>query len=151
MRFSTKFDRWLVALLIVAAAVSLGGPTAGWLAHQSPPFPVLLFAWVIWIGVLLATLPQYYEVRDDGLFIRQGWRKALIPYASLVELQPNTDSRSAGVFSTDRLLVVTNKPRTFVIALADQEGFVNQVALKAPHLERKGFGLGLPFSSTTGL
>ena len=54
--------------------------------------------------MLVNMLPQYYEVRTDGLFIRQGWRKALVRYADLVEPQSTTGARIAGVFSIDRIL-----------------------------------------------
>lgn len=149
MHVAAKFDRWMVVVLFVGAAVSLGLPTHGWIVRHQPPLPAVLPIWLIWIAVLVATLPQYYEVRGDGLFIRQGWRKALIPYASLVELQPNRDARGAGVFSMDRILVVTKESRTFVIAPADPNGFLDAVAQRSPQLERKGFGLALPFSAPT--
>ena len=99
MRFKTKFDRWLVVVLILPAI-----PLA-FLAASGRVAPGVLFL-AIWLVVLLCTLPQYYEVRDDGLFLRQGWRKSLLPYPSIVEIQSMTDSRGAGVFSLDRILIV---------------------------------------------
>jgi hypothetical protein len=105
--------------------------------------------WPIWSIVLLCTLPQYYEVRPDGLFIRQGWRKVLIAYADLTELQATTDTRSAAVFSMDRMLVGTRDGRSLIIAPADQEGFLAAVAQRCPRLERKGSGLGSPLSAPT--
>jgi hypothetical protein len=153
LRFKTKFDWWIVAALVLAAFVTLVLP---WIRSQSVPGPyhhpapfwVKSVVWLIWVAVLVCTLPQYYDVRADGLFIRQGWRRVLIPYADLVELQATTDSRSAGVFSMDRMVVVTRDSRTFIIAPADQEGFLEAVSLRCPQLERKGFGLALPFSPT---
>ena len=152
MRFKTKYDWWIVAALIVAAFATLVVP---WIGSQSSPGPyhhpapfwMKSVVWLIWVVVLVCTLPQYYEVRADGLFIRQGWRRVLIPYADLVELPAITDSRSAGVFSVDRLLVATRDSRTFIIAPADQEGFLDAVAQRCPQLERKGFGLGLAFNA----
>ena len=149
MRFATKFDWWIVLALIVGAAVSLGTSTHGWLTTHRPPLAMVLFLWAVWILLLLATLPQYYEVRADGLYIRQGIQASLIPYCDLAEVQPSTDSRGAGVFSLDRIRVVTSRPRTYVIAPADQNGFLDAVASRAPQLERKGAGLSLPFSTPT--
>jgi PH (Pleckstrin Homology) domain-containing protein len=91
-------------------------------------------------------LPQYYEVRPDGLFIRQGWRRMLIPYDSLVDLQSNTDFGGAAVFSSYRLLVATRAGRRFIIAPVEQDRFLQEVARRAPHLECKPFGLGFTFS-----
>ena len=141
MRFATKFDRLIVVVLIVGAAVSLGLPARGWLLGRVPA-EVPLGVMAVWLYVLLSTLPQYYEMRDDGLFLRLGaMRRVLVPYVSLAELQPDTSTKSAGVFSVDRMRVVTTDGRLFLIAPADAEGFVEELARRAPQLERKGFGL----------
>lgn len=139
MRFETRFDRWLVVLLILGAIVSGAVlPAIRFLAADAyRASHWLSFApLVIWIVVLASTLPQYYEVRDDGLFIRQGWRKSLIPYASLEEVQAVSDARSAGVFSTYRILVVTRK-RNFVIAVAEEERFLAELFDRSPQLKRR--------------
>jgi hypothetical protein len=146
MRFATKFDRRMIVMLIIGAAVSLGLPTRSLLVRHQPPLPIALLPWAIWAVVLVAMLPQYYDVRDDGLFIRQGLRKVLIPYASLAEMQPFYDTRSAGVFSCDRMRVVTSQLREYVIAPADADAFLDAVARRAPQLQRKGMGLSLPLS-----
>jgi len=134
MRFATRFDRWLVVLLVVAALVSCGA------------VPYLV---PIWLAVLSTMLPQYYEVRESGLFIRQGWQEILIPYASLIELQSVTNSMSAAVFSSQRILVVTSEGRRVLIAVAEDDRFLEEVARRAPQLERKAYGLGVPFAPPT--
>lgn len=107
MRFETKFDRWLVIVLVIAACASFTLPAS--LLRPGPhPTPQIVAGCsvpVLWLAVLLCTLPQYYELRPDGLFIRQGWKKSLTPYAGLIEVQSLSDSRSAAVFSTDRILI----------------------------------------------
>jgi hypothetical protein len=152
VRFATKFDWWIVAAMLAGGLASLvlpwvslgGGP----LYHPAPDW-VRLLPWVICPAVLLATLPQYYDVRAEGLFIRQGWRKVLIAYADLAEVEATTDTRSAGVFSMDRMLVVTRGGKSWNIAPADQEGFLAAVGTRCPHLERKGSGLGSRLSAPT--
>jgi len=134
MRFATRYDRWLVVLLAVAALVSCA----------AVPYVLLL-----WLVVLSAMLPQYYDVREDGLFIRQGWRRYLLPYPSLIELQSVTNSMSASVFSSQRILIVTKEGRRVLIAVAEDDRFLEEVARRAPHLERRAFGLGLPFAPPT--
>jgi hypothetical protein len=148
MRFATKVDRWLAWLLILAAIVTCliipgirlfapGAATPLWLAF----LPLL-----IWLAALTCALPQYYEVQENGLFVRQGWRKRLIPYASLLGFQPLSDSRSAPVFSTDRLLVETREGN-LLIAVAEQERFLAEVSKRCPQLEQTGFGLKVRFAS----
>jgi hypothetical protein len=152
MRFATKFDGWLMCLLVPVAVLTcivLPGMRLFRAGAHPAPLPLTLLPPVLCIFVLAATLPQYYEVRGEGLFIRQGWRKVLVPYPSLVELQPTLDARSAPVYSMDRLLVVTRENRRYVIAPAGQERFLAAVAQWAPHLERRAGGLSTALSAPT--
>jgi hypothetical protein len=149
MRFETKFDRWLVVVLAIAACATFSLPASLFLKpgpHPTPQIVAACFVPVLWFIVLSGTLPQYYEVSLDGLFIRQGWKKSLIPYASLIEVTPQSDSRSAAVFSTDRILIVTQDNKRFVIAVAEDERFFSELAKRCPQLERRAFGLGTPLS-----
>jgi hypothetical protein len=149
MRFETRFDRWLVVTLVLTAVLTCAVmPVMLVLARGPRPIPLwpAFTGWVIWLFVIPCMLPQYYEVREDGLFLRQGWRKILIPYASLMELQPMSDSRSAAVFSTDRILVVTQDGKRFLIAVTEDERFLKEVARRCPQLEWRNFGLGIPLS-----
>jgi hypothetical protein len=150
MRFETRYDRWLVVLLVVAAtATCVFLPVLAFLdsGRQPRALPVAFAPWAIWLFVIACTLPQYYEVREDGLFLRQGWRRRLIPYASLVEIQSIVDSRSAAVFSSQRMLLVTRENRRFLIAVAEEERFLTEISKRCPLLERKSFGLGTVLSS----
>ena len=152
MRFETRYDRWLVTLTVLAAGVTcVVVPARRFLAPGSQPAPPwLTIAMLAFWGIVLScTLPQYYEVLESGLFLRQGWRKSLIPYASLVELQPMSDSRSSGVFSTQRILVVTREGKRFLIAVAEEERFLAEVSKRCPQLERRDFGWGIPLAPPT--
>lgn len=150
MRFSTRYDRWLVMVVVLAAILTcFGEPLLAFFAPGSHPAPVWLrfLAWPLWILVLACMLPQYYEVRETGLFPRQGWRRTLIPWASVADVQSVSDARSAGVFSTQRLLITTSAARRFVIAVAQEERFLVEVARRCPQLDQRPFGLGIPFAS----
>jgi hypothetical protein len=148
MRFETKFDRWLVIVLALAACATFSLPFSllkpG--PHLAPQIVAAFFVPLLWIAVVSCTLPQYYEARADGLFIRQGWKKSLIPYESLLEVQSVSDSRSAAVFSTDRILIVTQDNKSVVIAVAEDDRFFAELAKRCPQLERRAFGLGTPLS-----
>jgi len=147
MRFETKFDRWLVIVPILAACLVFIVPASLFLSAGHPAPPILAcFVPLIWLAVLSCAFPQYYEARADGLFIRQGWRKSLIPYASLFEVQSVSDSRSAAVFSTDRIVIVTQGGKRFVIAVVEDANFFAELAKRCPQLERRPFGLGTPLS-----
>jgi hypothetical protein len=152
MRFQTRYDRWLVVVIVLTIVLTCGIlPALRIFAPGSnpPPLWVALLPVAIWLVVIPCTLPQYYEVREDGLFLRQGWRKRLIPYGSLVEVQEMSDTRSAGVFSWDRILVVTREGKRFLIAVEEEERFMTEVAKRCPQLERKPFGLSVPLYPQT--
>lgn len=141
MRFKTPFDTWLVVVLVVAAVFSVGAPAG----HGAIRAAVV----AVWACLLSCTLPQYYDVREDGLFIRQGWRKHLIPYAELLSAESNLDSQSAGVFSSQRILLTTGAGKRILIAVAEEDRFFTELAKRCPQLERKPLGLGTPFYTET--
>jgi hypothetical protein len=138
MRFETRYDKWLTGLLISVGVISIGVPF-DLAAHGQLMW--VLFLWpVIFFFAISAALPQYYEVRENGLFIRQGWKKALLPYSAISELRIWHSALSAAVFSTHRL-VITATSEKFVIAVAEQERFLTEVANRAPHLDQSPSGL----------
>jgi hypothetical protein len=147
VRFQTKFDTWLVVVLAISFVSCVALPVTRLLTGQLAG-PVFWTAspLALWAIVLSATLPQYYEVRETGLFLRQGWRKALLDYRSLVAVESFFDARSAGVFSTSRIAVKTLEGKSFVIAVAEDERFFEEIAKRCPQLDRRASGLGMPFA-----
>jgi hypothetical protein len=143
MRFETRYDRWLVAVLIVIGLLLFGFPLALFpvLASHGQPIWPLLPGPVIYLLALSATLPQYYVLREEDLYIRQGWKKALIPYSALCELKAMNSALSAPVFSMHRLLVTAVPGGQFIIAVAEQERFLAEILRRAPQLEQGSSGL----------
>jgi hypothetical protein len=149
MRFETRYDKWLVGVLVAIGVILFGLPVALYsrlAAHGGPVWILFFFLFgpVIFVFALLATLPQYYEVREEGLFIRQGWHKSVLPYSALCELCAADSALSGPVFSTHRLEVSAVPGGLFLIAVAEQERFLNEVARRAPQMERWPSGLRTP-------
>jgi hypothetical protein len=143
MRFETRYDKWLAGVLIAIGLLLFGLPVAlhsHLAAHGQPIWP-LLPGPAIYLLALSVTLPQYYELREEGLYIRQGWRKTLLPYSALCELCTADSVLSAPVFSTHRLQVTAVPGGLFLIAVAEQERFLAEVARRAPQLEQWPSGL----------
>jgi len=143
MRFETRYDTWLVAVLGAVGLILLGLPLALYstlAAHGQPIWP-LIPGPVIYLLVLSATLPQYYEVREEGLFIRQGWKKTRLAYPAICELRIWNSALSAAVFSTHRLMITAVPGGQFVIAVAEQERFMAEIARRSPQLEQGTAGL----------
>jgi len=143
MRFETRYDRWLLAVLAAVALVLFLLPMALYstLAARSQPLWPVLVGPAIFVLAMSMTLPQYYEVREEGLFIRQGWRRVLLPYSTISELRIWNSILSAPVLSTHRLMVTAAPGGRFVIAVGEQERFLADVARRSPQLEQCPSGL----------
>jgi hypothetical protein len=144
MRFKTRYDVWLVVMLSVVAFLMIGMPSALYLTHVVRGAPMLLFLFgpAIMAIVLSLTLPQYHELREDGMFIRQGWKRALLSYDALRDLRADTGVMSAPVFSTHRIYLTVVSAGEWVIAVADEEKFLAEVRRRAPQLQRVSGGQG---------
>jgi hypothetical protein len=130
-------------MLIGIGLILFGLPVALYsnLAAHGVPVWIFFFGPVIYLIAFSATLPQYYELREEGLFIRQGWHQTLLPYSALSELCTADGIISAPVFSTHRLQVTAAGGGLFLIAVAEQERFLAEVARRAPQLEEWPSGL----------
>jgi|SRR6185437_14864581 len=152
MRFKTKFDWWIVAALGVAPTLFGYSLTRVVLGHgRQEMLWVMSGVMLVWLGAMSACWPQYYEIRDDGLFVRQGWRRIFAPYDSLTSVTTTTSALSAAVFSTDRVAVTTSDGRLLLIAPANQMDFLDEIAARAPQFERRAGGLQVPFSGLSAI
>lgn len=137
MRFETRYDGWIVTVLAAEGMLFVILPLAFYFNHVMPGGQLWLFLIgpLVMALVLFLTLPQYYEVREDGLFIRQGWRKALLPYAALREMHADDGVLSAPVFSTHRVYLSADPGRQWVLAVKEQDQFLAEVKRHAPQLK----------------
>ena len=130
MRFETKFDGWLTALLVTYTFVAFA------VAFSRVPVIVAYLPLAIWVISVALMLPQYYEVRSEGLFVRQGLRAVEIPWPTVQELISVHGGQSARVFSMERMHVVTSDGKRFIISPRDRSGFLEAVAGRCPQLVR---------------
>ena len=89
------------------------------------------------IAVLAATLPQYYQLRTDGLFIKQGWHRSLIAYDALLSAKAVDSTLSSGVFSAARIGIETKDGRNYLIAPNDRSLFLEELAQRAPQIAER--------------
>jgi hypothetical protein len=148
MRFETKFDRWIVGLLVFEAAISVVIPAAILLTAAEPnrpPFWCAILPWLI-LG-LRANLHAAAVLRSAVGGIVHSPRLAQDPdtLCPPVGIQSASNTRRAAVFSTDRLLITTREGKCYVIAPAKQRQFLDEMSRKTL-LERIGSGIGLLLS-----
>jgi len=134
MRFSTIPEHtWMrimasLCLLIVSALCllffELHNPATRLLAALQPA--CLLAFGIVWFQ------RSYCEFQESGLVLRQGWRKSLIPYPTLVELK--TLGRPSGEFTRGRILITAGDGGRWVISVLDAARFMREAYRRCPGL-----------------
>ncbi len=157
MRFKTGFRRWIAPAQPIAQRLfgfTLVGLSLTRLLLSHRRQEVLWgmsFMMLGWLGGVSTCWPQYYETRGDGLFIRQGWRRFLVPYGELTRVVSASCVLSAADFLTDRVAVGVSDGRLFMIAPVDQAEFFDALAARAPQLERRTGGLQVPLAGLSAI
>jgi hypothetical protein len=130
MRYGAKIDWWIAVGLLGGIGAPLLG-RAYWVSG------------LILLACLAFLLPQSYETTGEGLLIRAGLYRKLIPYASIAAIGPCSDTGSSLALSMDRLKISYGSGKEFYIAPADQEAFMRDIAMRTPQLVKRGFDLVL--------
>jgi hypothetical protein len=136
--YKAKVDRGIgLAILagIVLPAISAIQLHRPWLLAL--PAALMVF-------MLIAVWPQKYEIHGDALRIRAGLTTRTIPWSSITNVSPATDSRSSLALSLDRILV-QHSGGEILIAPVDQARFFDDVASHCPQLSRRGMDLAIAF------
>ena len=104
-------------------------------AHKAAP-PERFIAWAVWLMMILVMLPQYYEVREDDLFLCLRWRRRLIPYVTVAELvdvrnRKGIDSLRAEV---NVVRVTTTTGNTYTFGVEEKDRFLSEVLKRCPQV-----------------
>ncbi|HXS97593.1 MAG TPA: hypothetical protein VN736_23500 [Candidatus Limnocylindrales bacterium] len=123
MTYDCKFEWWLAgAAVIVLGALLLGGNY--WIGG-----PVLL---ILTIGAY----PQSYDVSAEGLVVRGFLSRVTIPYRVITYVGPERG----------RVRIRYGLCSSVLIAPAQRQRFLDDVASRTPHLIRRGPSLVLSFA-----
>jgi hypothetical protein len=88
------------------------------------------------------SFPEYYEIRENGLFIRQGWKRNLIPYATIDKFLPLAQA-FRWLPPANGFLVIPEKGASFYVAPSEKERFLAEVSQRCPQLEQRETKYGL--------
>jgi len=129
MRFRSKVDGWLAAVLLASIALLVAGL---WTAHaQDGPLPVALALPILLLGAglpLWILADTHYTVVGEELIVRSGpfrWRIALREIRSVT---PTRDMLSSPALSLDRLRIEYGAGRTVMVSPADKDAFLRALA-----------------------
>lgn len=128
MQHKAKIDWWIAAAMLGGIAAPLLG-RAYWVSG------------LILLALLVCAYPQTYETTSDGLLIRAGLIRKLIPYAAITAIGPSSDKSSSFALSLDRVKIQYGSGKAVLIAPADQDVFFKDIAMRTPQLVRRGFDL----------
>jgi hypothetical protein len=147
MRYPTKVDTWLAAVLGLAlvppVAAAVVGVASGGFASPAAWLPLVITAATVAVVAVVA-VPTYYEVGQDRLVIRSGVLRWEVPLAAISEIAPSSSPMSSPAWSLDRLEVRSmreGKPRSILISPRSQEDFLRAVAARDAGLVLDGRAL----------
>ncbi|MGA2352056.1 MAG: hypothetical protein ABSF70_16595 [Terracidiphilus sp.] len=154
MRFKAKIDYAALAFMFLYGAYAYWPPrlidferTAMHADHQPIPHEILgvLGIFCLLVAPLLLCIksfPEYYEVRENGLFVRQGWNKNLIPYTTINKFLPLAPAYRWSP-AANHILVLCETDASFVVAPLEREKFLAEVSQRCPQLEQRDTKHGL--------
>ena len=125
MRHKAKIDLWF-AIAIVFAIVVPVAQEHYWIALP----PVLI--------LVTCCCPQSYETTAQGLMVRAGFVRRLIPYDAITFIGPGWDGRASLALSLDRVKIRYGPWSELLIAPENPDAFYADMAAHAPHLTRRG-------------
>ena len=138
MRFPSKIDPWLGALLLLAPVVSLLGGLISLSAGQPAGLIGPVFIGLLYVGLVL---PIRYELEADALVIRFGLMRSRVPYAQIRAVRRTRNPLSSPALSLDRLHVDAGSSLGPNISPADKAAFLSALAPHVPHLRLQGDAL----------
>ncbi len=133
MTYDAKFD-WRLAGAIVAALASLLLGANYWIAG-----PVLMI-------LLICAYPQSYQTTARGLLVRAFCMKILIPYQVITFVGPTEENRGRWSWFAESVTIRYGLASKLLIAPAKLDLFLADMAMRTPHLVRRGEALVLSFA-----
>ena len=138
--FPSKVDRWLLALIAVPLAISVGATVSALLAH--PPLEAVLL--IVGIEALLFGFISWtfrstrYLVSDREVIVRSGPFRWRIEIATIESIRPSRNPISSPAMSLDRLQIRYGNGRVLLISPEDRIGFLDAMVARSPGLLRSG-------------
>jgi hypothetical protein len=125
MTHKSKLDWWLPSAIVLAFAAFVVTHSY-WIAG-----PVLLI-------LMLCAYPQTYETTPQGLIVHAALMRHRIPYQVITFVGPVTDRGGRAVLSAGRVKIQYGLAAELLIAPADRDAFLADMAVHTPHLMRLG-------------
>lgn len=94
--------------------------------------------------MLVAAVPQYYEVLEDGLFLRLRWKTRMIPYSSITEVYEVPDRKNHVHAEINLVRITTTTGEILIFGVEERATFVTELLNRCGLVERFTAGVTLP-------
>jgi hypothetical protein len=132
MTYHSKVDVYILAAIVLAIGVFLLGDY--WIAG-----PILLV-------LMLCAYPQSYQTAPKWLVVRSALTKVLIPYETISYIGPASEDHDTFSFTADRIRIQYGPASDILIAPANRNAFLADMAKRTPHLMKRGQKLTAAFA-----
>ncbi|MBW2704017.1 MAG: PH domain-containing protein [Deltaproteobacteria bacterium] len=142
MRYSTKIDWWIVALLGSGVGLVLFSSVVLLVRHEGNDIPLGIGGILTCLGVLFISLPTRYAIDENQLLVHAGPFRWRIPVEKILTVHRTNNPLGAPAWSLKRLNVryIDKKGKeTFVlISPKNRKEFIEHLLKVSPDLKRMG-------------
>jgi hypothetical protein len=147
VRVPARVDLWVVAIVVVALAAVTAILLPLFLDAQVAPLAKAGIA-VMWFGAVGLTLgmslPVRYRLEGPGFTVRAGLLTLRFAYRDIVRADRVISPLSGPAWSLVRVRLALDGGGWIEVAPRDREGFLRELAARAPHLRSSPRGLADP-------
>lgn len=128
MRFRSKIDVWLIAVLAGSGLLAVLACVPALQQEGVVALPVIAIVLLSVLAFPLWLLAQtYYEFQDDILLVRSGPFKWRVPLSQVHDVQPTRSILSSPALSLDRLRIDYGSGGCILVSPADKAGFLGEI------------------------
>jgi len=128
-RFKSKFDRWLIAVLLLAIVFDICGIVAFLRFESDPVVLAISVSMSLLVIALIASvsLGTHYTVERNTLRIVSGPFRWKVPIDTITSVEATHSPFSSPALSLDRLRIRYGRNRRIMISPADKAGFLKAI------------------------
>lgn len=128
IRYPSKIDGWLAAILVASMAVALVASVSVVLAAGSRAWWVVLVTGGLGVGLpLWLLLGTTYVLEPAQLLVRSGPFRWRVPVAEITAITPTSNPLSSPALSLDRLRIEYGRGSAIMISPRDKERFLRDL------------------------
>lgn len=136
LKFVSKVDGWLAALMLVAGSMSL--MAIALVMQRGAAYGVTA---ALLIGIPAIALPVWvflqtdYQLTDEELLVRSGPLRWRVPLRDIQTIKPSRSWLSSPALSLDRLRIDCGRGRSLLVSPQEKERFLSAIKIRQATVE----------------